>query len=128
MTRNNADFQGYTFSHSLGHFLGPTEYHVVTATSSEGDEAGKLYWDKESGRIRHIGTAIGHRGNGVATGMYRYAQSLAAASGGSIPSPEHSEERTEAGDAWARSVGGYLPENEYDPEEDAVVITRKRNH
>ena len=128
MTRNNADFHGYTFTHSPSEpFLGG-EYHKVTALDSSGQEAGSLYWDKESGRIRNINTNMAHRGKGVATGMYRFAQKLAAASGGSIPSPEHSEERTEAGDAWARSVGGHLPENEYDPEEDAVVITRTRRY
>ena len=45
---------------------------------------------------------------GIATGMWNEGQRLAAEHG-RIPAPKHSPDRTDAGDAWAKSVGGRLP-------------------
>lgn len=44
------------------------------------------------------------RGQGIATAMWHYAKRTAG-----VPSPKHSRARTDAGDGWAKSVGGKLP-------------------
>lgn len=78
----------------------------LSAHDGEGNKIGHLRWNR-----REIGDVDVHedfQGRGIATSMYRHAQSLAQQTK-SIPTPKHSPDRTDAGDAWARSVGGRLP-------------------
>jgi hypothetical protein len=53
---------------------------------------------------------------GMATEMWNHANRVADAAKGNVPHPEHSSSRTDAGDAWAKSVGGYIPPNTMDKE------------
>jgi len=49
-----------------------------------------------------------HQRKGIASAMWAEGHRLAETERG-IPAPKHSSDRTDAGDAWARSVGGRLP-------------------
>ena len=80
--------------------------HRLRATTERGNELGSMLWSAKE--IRNIGVSADVQRRGVATGMYQHAQQLAA-SNPKIPQPKHSADRTKAGDAWARSVGGRLP-------------------
>lgn len=87
----------------------PHKYHSVIARDSEGNVAGELHWRRNSrtgtpGQIDWVGVAPEHRRQGLATAMLEHARGLDLK-----PSPKHSPERTDDGDAWARSVGGRLP-------------------
>jgi 2'-5' RNA ligase len=72
--------------------------------------------DGKVGFMRWMGTAPyaidktevheNHRRQGLATAMWDWAQEEGR------PKPTHSRQRTDAGDAWARSVGGPLPRRE----------------
>ena len=79
--------------------------HLLTAHVG-GEEIGKMRWSSTS--IRGINVEEPHQRQGVATALWQQGQSLAAASK-TIPAPKHSKDRTKAGDAWAKSVGGRLP-------------------
>lgn len=65
-------------------------------------------WDPQHGMIKHVGVAEAHERRGIATAMYHLAQRLSSQYG--VPAPQHSMDRTDEGDAWARKVGGELPE------------------
>lgn len=79
------------------------EYHRIQAL--EGDEIrGQMHWDTKG--VRNIGVVPTHQRQGLATAMWNEGMNRA---GGRVPMPKHSADRTDAGDAWARSVGGKLP-------------------
>ena len=80
----------------------------VRATHPEHGEVGHLYWHPRTGTIRDVLVSGEHQGQGIATQMYRMAQ-RAAATVKRVPQPKHSQDRTDAGDAWAKAVGGRLP-------------------
>lgn len=80
--------------------------HEVTAFDNSG-QMGRLLWDDGSGEISHLHVGEPHRRQGVATALWETAHEEAESRG--ITPPEHSSSRTEEGDSWARSVGGYVP-------------------
>jgi hypothetical protein len=86
--------ESYT-THRLRATAGPTNTHV-----------GEMLWSSKG--IRNIGVAADQQRRGVATGMWNEGQRMASENA-RIPTPKHSNERTSAGDAWAKSVGGKLP-------------------
>jgi GNAT superfamily N-acetyltransferase len=69
-------------------------------------EVGSLHWD--SRRIRDLTVLPEHQRHGIATQMWSEGHRLAAENK-KIPAPQHSSDRTDTGDAWARRVGGRLP-------------------
>ena len=79
--------------------------HRVTALSGS-SELGTMLWGSKS--ILNIGTTPGQERRGVATALWNEGHRLAS-DNARIPKPKHSADRTKAGDAWARSVGGPLP-------------------
>jgi hypothetical protein len=81
--------------HRVQAFAGPTATHV-----------GQIIWSSKE--IRNVIVSSDQQRRGVATRMFDHAQGLAA-SNPRIPAPKHSKDRTDAGDAWARQVGGRLP-------------------
>jgi hypothetical protein len=83
----------------------PKPLHRVKAFSGQ-VQLGTMLWSGKE--IRNIGVNADQQRRGVATGMYEHAQGLAAENQ-RIPAPRHSPDRTAAGDAWARKVGGRLP-------------------
>lgn len=70
---------------------------------------GELKWSAKTGEIHNIAVDWDARRMGVATGMWQEAHRLAGETRG-VRAPRHSAERTDAGEAWARSLGGRLPE------------------
>ena len=72
--------------------------------------AGEMSWDHR-GVLQQVQIDPNWRRKGAATKMWRYAQGLSQAKPGVIPAPAHSEERTPAGDKWAKSTGDPVPEN-----------------
>ena len=77
----------------------------VTAHSGKA-QVGEMNWNRHG--LRYIGVEPEAQRQGVATAMWNEGQRIAA-SKKNVPAPQHSNERTDAGDAWARSVGGRLP-------------------
>lgn len=84
---------------------GKTRIHVVEAVHPDRGQLGRLEWTAK--QVHNIDVNHEVRRQGVGTKLWETAQSLA--DGRKIPAPKHSSQRTTAGDAWARSVGGPLP-------------------
>lgn len=67
-----------------------------------------MEWEKSEGaptEIWNIEVDPEHQRRGLATEALRHSQRVARASGGRVPMPIHASDRTEEGDAWARSTG-----------------------
>lgn len=67
-----------------------------------------MSWHHKTGEIRGVYTEPAHQRQGIASSLYQQSQEVASTTRG-VPAPRHSVDRTEAGDAWARSVGGRRP-------------------
>ncbi len=80
--------------------------HRVRAFADSGAHVGDMLWDSKG--IRNIGVPADQQRRGVATQLWQEGQRLSSENA-KIPAPKHSADRTKAGDAWARSVGGRLP-------------------
>jgi hypothetical protein len=81
-------------------------HRVLAFAGPTGSNVGSMLWNAKG--IRNITVAPDQQRRGVATAMWNEGHRLAAESK-SVPQPKHSDDRTKAGDAWARSVGGRLP-------------------
>lgn len=81
--------------------------HTYTA-SKGGQDVGWLNLGA-SGQIADISVHHEHRRQGIATALWNHAVHHANSTGGDVPWPEHSMNRTDAGDAWAHSLGEDLP-------------------
>ena len=69
---------------------------------------GHLHWSARTGEILDVHVAPGARRKGAATAMLKAARDVAAKTG--VPEPVHSGDRSDQGDAWAKSTGEPLPE------------------
>jgi hypothetical protein len=100
----------YTYSEIITNQGGirkkPTRYLISAVHTETGEKVGHMLCD-HSGKIQSIAVTPAHQRQGVATGMWEHAQGLA--SQGQVPKPKHSRDRSDQGDAWARSVGGRRP-------------------
>lgn len=67
-----------------------------------------MSWHHQTGEIKGVYTAKEHQRQGIASSLYQEGSRLAGATRG-VPQPKHSPDRTTAGEAWARSVGGRVP-------------------
>lgn len=83
-----------------------SNYHFLRAVSSGGSWVGDMNWN--SRHVHGVQVVPEHRRKGVATSLWNEGQRLASENA-KIPAPKHSTDRTDDGDAWARSVGGRLP-------------------
>lgn len=81
--------------------------HEVMAYDDSG-QVGRLLWDDSDGEISHLYVGENRRREGIATAMWDKAHEIAEEQG--VVAPEHSSRRTKAGDEWAHSVGGHVPE------------------
>ncbi len=59
---------------------------------------GHLSWDRRDGLVRYVWTAPDRRGRGIATGMWRYANTL------EVPHPRHSTDLTPDGLRWVSAL------------------------
>ena len=93
-------------------------HHRITADLS-GTEIGQTYtelgkpprpaemkWNAKG--IQGIDVPPAFKRQGVGTALWNEGHRLAETNA-KIPAPKHSADRTNEGDAWARSVGGRLP-------------------
>lgn len=71
------------------------------------DVLGHLHWSSNSGQILDVHVSPQFRRKGVATAMLKAARDVAVKTG--VPSPVHSDDRSDMGDAWAKSTGEPLP-------------------
>lgn len=69
---------------------------------------GSFSWHHKTGEIRGLYVEPEHQRQGIATSMLGHARGLAAETRG-VTSPRHSTQRTNSGEAWARSTGDRLP-------------------
>lgn len=102
MTRNNADF------HNLGfHYEKIGSLHYLEA-HKDGEVVGKLNWAHKSGNITGIYVPKEFRRQGVATALYNEGTRLSQSSRG-VPKPKITDDRTDLGEAWSKSLGARLP-------------------
>lgn len=84
-------------------------YHSVdTVLRREGDRVTMARMSWNSKRVLGIDVPPEFRRQGIATALWNEGHRLASENQ-RVPAPKHSSDRTPAGDAWARSVGGPLP-------------------
>ena len=94
-------FGEYTLSHeTIGRSDSPMNQ---IAAHHGGNKIGHLRWDNESGEIKDVDVNEHYQRQGIGRAMYNMGQ-------GYDPAPQHSDIRSDEGDSWAKSVGGYLPE------------------
>lgn len=87
-----------------------TEYHgeakprhvIETRHSSNSKPVGRLSWYGKTHAIDRIDVDQEHGRKGIATAMWNWGQEMR-------PKPKHSGDRTNMGDAWARSTNAPLP-------------------
>jgi len=73
-----------------------------------GDLADVAHMAWTSKGIQNIEVPPEHQRQGIGTALWNEGHRLAAEHA-RVPRPKHSADRTTAGDAWARSVGGRVP-------------------
>jgi GNAT superfamily N-acetyltransferase len=83
-------------------------HHTVEARSEIGTPVGSLTWHHKTGEIKSVVVDEDHRRRGVATELMSQARTAAKTTRG-VPTPKHSADRTAAGSAWAKTVGGRVP-------------------
>ena len=105
-----SDHLGLQFSYSPPE-MGRNSHMLRASIPGQEHEAGSLEWGARG--IRFVEVARSNRRQGVATALWNEGHRLAE-NHGRIPKPKHSAERTDEGDAWARSVGGRLPRRNWD--------------
>lgn len=91
---------------SASDHLGPQFYHykrgknpgynAVVAADNSGKVRGHISWGPNDNRVQGVWVDPGARRQGIATGLWQHASSMGA---------EHHTDRTDAGDAWAQSLG-----------------------
>ena len=90
------------------------EHHKVSALHKE-ERVGLMKWDPDTGEVKDLQVHPEHRRRGVASGMWDFAQRQAKPQtpgldyADDVVAPKHSSERTDVGDAFAKSVGGKVP-------------------
>lgn len=84
--------------------------HRITATTESGYPVAQMAWHPKTHAITGIMVDEDERRKGLGTAMWNMGQKVR-------PKPVHSADRTRAGEAWAKSVGGRLPRRKpvYDP-------------
>jgi hypothetical protein len=84
--------------------------HRITATNPHGYPVGQMAWHPKTKAVTGITVDPEDQRQGIATAMWKMGQNVR-------PKPVHSADRTTAGEAWAKSVGGKLPRRKpvYDP-------------
>ena len=93
--------------------IGKETRHKVVAETNDGDYAGNLEWySRGNNHISDIFVEGNYRREGVATGMFNYAHEMAKTTRGVQP-PKHSPDRTDEGDAWAKSTGKRVPQRQH---------------
>lgn len=107
----NPEQFSFAFTKATPRSMDGDPMHRLTAmgvTETGPWRVGEMSWHHRTGEIMGISTYEPWRRQGVATRMLGEARRIAGETRGVRP-PRHSEERTDAGEAWARSLGERLP-------------------
>jgi hypothetical protein len=99
MNRNLSDLQ-------FRHYDLPGNQHMIAVSNSNFSKrgVGGLTWSKDTGDVTGVSVDTPHQRRGIATHMWAMARDY-------DPPPRHSADRTDEGDAFARSTGDPLPRN-----------------
>lgn len=81
--------------------------HRIDVFNSNG-AVGYIEWDADDGEIEDIHVGKPYRRQGVGTHLWELAVEWSKEN--DALEPEHSSRRSKAGDAFARSIGGHLPD------------------
>jgi hypothetical protein len=69
---------------------------------------GSMSWHHKTGEIIGVYTSKQFQRQGVASSLWSQGHEIAGETRG-VPAPKHSPQRTDAGDAWSKAVGGRRP-------------------
>lgn len=94
-------FGRFTMRYTTKDTGGAKPQHVIT-TYGDGIEVGSMVWHGRTHGVISTDVKLNYRRLGIATAMWEWSQEMR-------PKAKHSTDRTDDGDAWARSVGGPLP-------------------
>jgi len=83
-------------------------WYGSSVQGEHGPPAASLSWHHKTGEILGLFTEKQHQRQGIATAMLGEARRISGETRG-VTSPRHSPQRTESGEAWARSLGERLP-------------------
>jgi GNAT superfamily N-acetyltransferase len=102
------------------HFLSQVTMHpgrngYMEAHHPEHGTVGEIFWSPHDGELGGIEVHPDHQRKGLGQHMWDQAHAHAKEQG--FHQPTHSPVRTDAGDHWARAVGGHLPERDPDSED-----------
>lgn len=86
--------------------MGYGSHRLTAHLGDESTSAGHLLWNSRG--IRNIAVSPDLQRQGVGTALWNEGHRLASENA-RIPKPKHSADRTDDGNAWAKSVGGRLP-------------------
>jgi hypothetical protein len=98
----NPNLQGMQFNYRPPE-MGRSSHHLSVTM---GDQTAGMEWNAK--HIMNISVPEGIQRQGVGSALWNEGHRLASENA-RIPAPAHSADRTNAGDAWARRVGGRLP-------------------
>lgn len=90
---------------------GSNIHHISITThdpnNSKADIMGHIEWHKKTGEILGVRTHEEYRRMGVANTLFHEARKISREQG--LVAPEHSHDRSDMGDAWAKQAGGKVP-------------------
>lgn len=69
---------------------------------------GYIEWDVDDGEIQKVFVGKPYRRQGVGTYLWELVEKWTSEN--NMTEPEHSSKRTFEGDAWAKSIGGHIPD------------------
>lgn len=82
-------------------------YHEIKLFDKDSDQVGRLEWHKDRGEVLNINVHPEYQRKGVATAMWNMAHQLSSEYG--VTPPQHSADRSDNGEAWAKTTGASLP-------------------
>ena len=80
--------------------------HRIDVSNPQG-AVGYIEWDNDDGTVNTIFVGRPYRRMGIATMLWEKATEMSESNG--WEPPQHSDARSEEGDAFAQSIGGYVP-------------------
>lgn len=92
--------------HRITADLGQTPIGKAYTELGKPPRLAEMSWNAKG--IQSIDVPPAHKRQGVGTALWNEGQRVASENA-KVPAPKHSPDRTNEGDAWARSVGGRLP-------------------
>ncbi len=97
---NGEQFKDFKLSYTKPEMGQPQ--HKIVAHTPEGHVAGFMEWHAKTHEVQGVTVHPEHQRQGLATAMWNMGQGVS-------PRPKHSADRTDAGEAWSKSVGGPRP-------------------